>query len=582
MIHKLLAVLLVLTLVPLHSAADQPDQVDPAVLEQLSEDGSASVLIVLQNQVDTTWARQLSTKTVKGAAVVQALRSQAQVDQQPFLNYFEQRNIKAQGFFAVNAISANIDQASLEWVLQQPEVARIHSDHVRPMLEPSPAATAAHTPTTPAAIEPGLTETNAPDVWAAGYTGQGIVVASQDTGVHWTHQAIKSQYRGWDAQTQTADHNYNWHDGVEASTTSPCGTLWAEAPCDDNSHGTHTVGTMVGDDGAANQIGMAPGATWIGCRNMNAGDGTIATYLSCIDWMLAPYPTNATPAEGDPAKAPHIINNSWGCIPAEGCSGDTLDDMQPAIRNLVNAGILFVGSAGNSGPNCDTITTPAAIYPENFIVGAYRTSTGLIAEFSSRGPVTYNGETRIGPDLSAPGVAVRSAVNGSDTAYAQKNGTSMAAPHVAGAAALLWSARPELQGQVWLTRRLLEETARATSVNQTCGSVPGDALINNTFGHGKLDILAAIQPTFSGTIQLNSSAPVSAALVIQSHTTSETLLLPVDADGAWETSLPSGSYDVQLLVDGRTYNGGEIIIMSEALLVKHYRFNHSFIPMVIR
>ncbi len=152
-------------------------------------------------------------------------------------------------------------------------------------------------------------------MWAAGYTGQGAVIGGQDTGYDWDHPALKNQYRGWNGAS--ADHDYNWHDAIHV-TGSICGANSPE-PCDDDDHGTHTMGTMVGDDGLGNQIGMAPGARWIGCRNMNDGVGTPATYTECYEWFIAPYPVGGTPDQGDPSKAPDVINNSWGCPPSEGC-----------------------------------------------------------------------------------------------------------------------------------------------------------------------------------------------------------------------------------------------------------------------
>jgi subtilisin family serine protease len=115
--------------------------------------------------------------------------------------------------------------------------------------------------------------------------GAGIVVASADTGVRWTHNALKPHYRGWDGTN--ADHDYNWHDSIHDSVGNPCGND-SPFPCDDLAHGSHTTGTMIGDDGTGNQIGMAPGAKWIGCRNMDANAGTPARYIECMQWFLAP------------------------------------------------------------------------------------------------------------------------------------------------------------------------------------------------------------------------------------------------------------------------------------------------------
>ena len=148
-----------------------------------------------------------------------------------------------------------------------------------------------------------------PAVWAEGFFGQGIVVGGADTGIRWTHNALKPHYRGWNGIT--ADHNFNWHDSIH-SGGGICGPD-SPAPCDDSGHGTHTIGTAVGDDGAGNQIGMAPQAKFIGCRNMNVGVGSPATYTECFEWFLAPYPVGGNPSQGDPDKAPDITTNSWTC-----------------------------------------------------------------------------------------------------------------------------------------------------------------------------------------------------------------------------------------------------------------------------
>ncbi len=162
----------------------------------------------------------------------------------------------------------------------------------------------------PETIEPGVNYTHAPAVWALGYTGQGIVIAGADTGIRWTHNALKPHYRGWDGTV--ANHNFNWHDSIHNSVSNPCGND-SPQPCDDFFHGTHTIATAIGDDGAGNQVGMAPGAKWIGCRNMDVGNGTPARYIECMEFFLAPYPVGGVPAQGDPSLAPDITTNSWAC-----------------------------------------------------------------------------------------------------------------------------------------------------------------------------------------------------------------------------------------------------------------------------
>src|ERR1041385_8235242 len=151
------------------------------------------------------------------------------------------------------------------------DVARVEGNPVIHNVDnPLPVTRITNQPDVPNTVEPGVNYVNAPAVWALGYTGQGVVIAGADTGQRWTHNALKPHYRGWDGTT--VDHDYNWHDSIHDSTGNPCGND-SPFPCDDYFHGTHTTGTAIGDDGGSNQIGMAPGAKWIGCRNMDVGVG---------------------------------------------------------------------------------------------------------------------------------------------------------------------------------------------------------------------------------------------------------------------------------------------------------------------
>src|SRR6266700_4464972 len=282
-----------------------------------------------------------------------------------------------------------------------------------------------------------------------------------------------------------ADHNYNWHDSIHDSTGNPCGND-SPFPCDDNGHGTHTMGTAIGDDGMGNQIGMAPGAKWVGCRNMDQGNGTPARYIECMQWFLAP--TQIGGGNPDPTKAPDITINSWECPDTEGCSFDSL---QAAVEAQAAAGIMMVSAAQNSGPNCSTVQNPPGIYAATYTAGALVTGTDTIAGFSSRGPVISDGSGRIKPDITAPGTSTRSSYNTSDTAYVSLSGTSMATPHIAGAMALLWCARPQLRHNISGSRTALNEAAFFLAYKQ-CGT-PGPP--NNVVGWGRVDILAAAAPS---------------------------------------------------------------------------------------
>lgn len=452
----------------------------PWVIQNTQNGSQAEFLVVLSDQADLRPAAALATKEEKGRFVYSALWSKAQETQKSLLSWLESSKIEHRSYYLVNMIwvRGNLDAAMT--LAARTEVARIEGNpKIHNNVEMPEAAQQA--PLQPDAIELGITNTRAPEVWALGFTGQGVVVAGADTGYRWTHNALKPHYRGWNGLS--ANHDFNWHDSIHSGGGS-CGANSTQ-PCDDHGHGSHTIGTTIGDDSAGNQIGMAPGAKWIGCRNMDQGNGTPATYIECMEFFVAPYPIGGTPAQGDPTKAPHITTNSWGCPPSEGCSPASL---QQAVEAQRAAGIMMVVAAGNAGSACSTVVDPPGTYDANYSVGAFSATTNIIASFSSRGPVTIDGSNRLKPDISAPGVSVRSSVRTSDTSYTTMSGTSMATPHVAGAVALLWSAQPAIRGNVGFAEQILNTAAVHVSDAQcNPAGVP-----NNVYGYGRLDIKAAV------------------------------------------------------------------------------------------
>src|SRR5262249_9297623 len=326
----------------------------------------------------------------------QTLFNRAQTTQGPVLQWVRERGLEHQSFYIVNAILVKGTREIAEALAARPDVARVEGnpriDNHLP--KPDSYVDVPSSLQRPATIEPGVNYIHAPQVWALGFTGQGITVADADTGVLWTHNALKPHYRGWDGQN--ADHDYNWHDSIHDSVGNPCGNDSPE-PCDDLGHGSHTTSTMIGDDGAGNQIWKAPAAKWIGCRNMDANTGTPARYIECMQWFLAP--TRIDGSDPDPTKAPDITNNSWECPSSEGCSAGTL---QAAVEAQAAAGIMMVSAAQNSGPGCSTVQNPPGIYAATYSVGALNTGTDIIPGFSSRGPVTPEGSNRINPHILAP------------------------------------------------------------------------------------------------------------------------------------------------------------------------------------
>ena len=221
-----------------------PAEVSSWLLAATADGGRADFLVVLKEQGDLSAAYQLPDKQARGRYVYQQLWETAERTQAPLRGWLEARGVPYRPYYIVNLVHVlQGDRALLEALAGRPEVGRIEANpqlrHILPADEASPAAAA------PQAVEWNIARVNADDVWALGYTGQGIVVGGQDTGYDWDHPALKYQYRGWDGAT--ASHDYNWHDAIYTNThgTNVCGANSPE-PCDDTDHGTHTMGTAVG------------------------------------------------------------------------------------------------------------------------------------------------------------------------------------------------------------------------------------------------------------------------------------------------------------------------------------------------
>ncbi|MBB5787681.1 carboxypeptidase regulatory-like domain-containing protein [Jiangella mangrovi] len=504
--------------------AQPASKIEPGMFDPDAVKDSADFWVRFASSARTTSATDIADWAERGQFVVDQLKATADQSQATVRKLLDERGIGYEAHWITNAILVEDGSRALaEELAALDAVEQIRAPRTYELPEPVDAKPSSGMSTN--AVEWGISNINADDVWSQfGVRGEGIVVANIDSGVDYDHPALVEQYRG---NTGTGfDHDYNWFDATGSSDTPFDGA--------GSSHGTHTMGTMVGDDGAGNQIGVAPGASWIAANGCNTCSD--ADLIASGEWMLAPTDLNGD--NPDVTKRPHIVNNSWGSIFP---SNDPF--MEDILIEWANAGIFGVWSNGNSGDACETSGSPGS-RTVNFSVGAYDQNNN-IADFSGRGP-GQDGEIK--PSIAAPGVNVRSSIN--NGAYGSLSGTSMAAPHTAGAIALLWSAAPTLVGDIAGTRALLEETAIDVEDLQ-CGGTADD---NNVWGEGRLDALALLEAaptgetgTLSGTVTA-AGAPVEGATVtvagpIERETTT-------GADGTYSLVLSAGDYDVAVSAFG--------------------------------
>lgn len=438
------------------------------------------MFVILKDQADLSQAYSIADRNERTRFVYDTLTQHANRTQANLRAMLDQARAGYVPHYLVNALEVNGGPLLRVSLLQQPEVDRIlDSPHLRPLPASIPVSTGDQRP--PTQPDWNLTLIGADRVWNELHvTGKGIVVGQSDSGVDGAHPALRDGYRGRGGQD-----DYNWLDPWNHTRT----------PTDSGGHGTHTLGSILG----RSNIGVAPEAEWFACVNLARNLANPPLYLTCMQFMLAPWPQNGDPlTDGDPTKGAHVINDSWGCPPLEGCDANAL---APAASALRAAGIFVVASAGNEGPRCGSVSDPLAIYPDVFSVGAMD-RRGTVAFFSSRGPVLVDGSNRIKPDLIAPGVDVLSSFPGNT--YAVESGTSMAGPHVVGVVALIWSAQPKLIGDIERTRQILIQTARPyTGERQGCftggapasgpGHPPQDFVPNNGVGYGIVNAYAAVQ-----------------------------------------------------------------------------------------
>ncbi len=449
-------------------------KIEGLLLERFAADGNADFIVRFTEQADLSAATSMDWNA-RGEYVYNTLLETANRSQANAIAILNQNGFKNETKIGGNDLyvwAGNLDVANE--LSKLPEVYFIRATrtyYIDPVVVTKPFETISWAGdllsnkvlttvgSTDATTAWGILDTKADQFWTAfGVQGAGIKVANIDTGVQWNHPALDQSY----ACAGDPGNADCW-----ADPSNICGGT----PCDNNGHGTHTMGSMVADDDPSLTwiAGMAPDSSWIACKGCETNSCSDYALTTCATWILAP--------GGDPANRPNVVNNSWG-----GGGGDTW--YQTYVENWAAAGTFPAFSAGNAGSGCNTLGSPGD-YQVSFGSAAHDVGRN-IASFSSRGPSAFGHEPYTKPNISAPGVSVCSTVptNGWSCGY---SGTSMASPHTAGAVALLWSCNPNLIGNIDLTFQTLQNTANTPPAGN-CGAPP-DGQGNYTFGYGYLDVL---------------------------------------------------------------------------------------------
>ncbi len=505
--------------------------VDKSLLGALDSGAADRFVVEFTAKPNLTGAAKITDHAKRGAFVLSTLTTNARKSQAAALAFAKKAEAKATSYWLTNELVVKGNAALAKEFAKIAGVKAVRALKVYPLVKPVEAKVAVLA----AAGDPewGVEKIGAPDAWAEGVLGQGVVVASVDTGVDFTHPALINQYRG-NLGGGEFDHNYNWWD--------PTGICGGE-PCDNAGHGTHTMGTMVGGDGPGPftpDVGVAPGARWIAAKGCEDFGCTEESLLSAGEFILAP--TDLDGLNPDPSKRPDVVNNSWGSGP-----GDPF--YLAIVQAWRAAGIIPVFSSGNPGPACGEGGSPGD-FTQVFSAGATDINDN-IADFSGRGPSVYG---KINPDISAPGVDVISSVPGGG--YESFSGTSMAAPHTSGTIALILSAKPALIGDP-NNYTAVTDAVRATAVDRIDTSCGGDedGDPNNVYGDGRINAKAAVDlvatgGTLAGKVtDIATGLPIGGAEVTAAGGFRD-FTVTTDATGHYQMFLAAGTYDVNAVAFG--------------------------------
>lgn len=452
------------------------------IMESTADNQTISVLVYLNRQVNLNqMTDQLdnhkATLQERHETVVVALQETAAASQGRLLSTIEDMVDEGliqdyENYWIVNAIRVNTTKEGINRLAQLPDVEKIYFNYETELIEPVEVIM---DPPRPFTIETGLTAVRAPEVWAMGITGEGVLVANMDTGVDGHHPALENRWAGVADPRYQGHPEWAWYDPYAGQN---------DFPYDNHGHGTHTMGSVCGG-APGDTIGVAPGALWIASAPIDRGGGiprTVSDAILSFQWMVDP--------DGNPQTnwdVPHSCSNSWRLTTGHGYPPcDTL--FWSYLDACEAAGTVIIFSAGNEGQaGLGRPPDRATDDYRCFAVAAVDANTHgwPIASFSSRGPTycTPDGSAAIKPDISAPGVNVRSSYPGGG--YTSMSGTSMASPHINGVVALIRQANPNLS--VEMVKQIIFDTAYDL----------GPTGEDNDYGWGMVDAYEAVQMALS-------------------------------------------------------------------------------------
>lgn len=476
--------------------------IDPLLSEEMArrnDDEKINVIVIMKSQYDRAQmnrqANYFATRSERREFVVNELKAFAeatQFDLRRSLDEMRRNDMTTEPtvLWMANALGLSANKAAIADLARRNDIEIIGYDIERNWIPDGEEATPA---SATREITPNVTQVGANQVWDLGYTGEGIVVAVIDTGVNYNHLDVADHL--WDGGTEFPHHGYDVYNNDND-------------PMDDHGHGSHCSGTVLGDGTAGSQTGMAPNATLMCVKCLNANGGGGATPISAgIQWAV-----------------------EHGCdlfSMSLGISNSTIAErtlLRQTCVAALDAGVVAAIAAGNEGnqmwqaPIPNNVRVPGSCPPpymdevqgENpgdltcsVCIGAVNYNDAA-ANFTSRGPVTWTntefgdypydpGIGLIRPDVCAPGVDIKSLNYQTNTGYTSMSGTSMATPCAAGCMALMLSKDPNLMPAD--VCRILEETAVRLAEGKS-----------NIFGFGRIDVLAAVEAIQLGAIKYNTYA----------------------------------------------------------------------------